>query len=258
MNSAPAQPSAWPRRRSFVLVGVIFLLQLACIFWLSDRKPARQRVAVKAPLLNLTANAPRDLLALRDPTLFALPHMESFSGAVWLKAPPVPSSSFNWKEPPRWLPVPVQELGVSFASTLNATELLPRYVVAKTEPEVSTPDIPPLAANRERSTLRLDHGLARLKLSTPLQLPSWPNSEILTNTVLKLMVSAQGYPISFTVLSSSGYTPADKWALEQARKTRFEPIGSVTSTNPTANLTWGEMIFEWHTTPAPAPKAVQP
>ena len=53
------------------------------------------------------------------------------------------------------------------------------------------------------------------------------------------------------VLSGSGRADVDRYALDQARAARFEPMEGTPakSSNPLAAATFGKMIFEWHTVP---------
>src|SRR3954463_6569510 len=55
-------------------VGLVFTIQIGIIVWFSERgKPAVKKPA-PAPMLSLAGRGSSELLALRDPTLFALPH----------------------------------------------------------------------------------------------------------------------------------------------------------------------------------------
>jgi TonB family protein len=72
----------------------------------------------------------------------------------------------------------------------------------------------------------------------------------LTNTVVRLLVDADGWTRSPVLLKRSGYEAADKLALKFAKGARFESLaetGPRSIGKPPAPLTWGEMVFEWHT-----------
>ena len=115
MISASVAPRSWPRRRWWSFVTLTFSVQLGLIFWLSDRSPALPRQPVISPALQLAGNASAELLSLHDPTLFALPHRQGFSGLAWLRIPPPQFRSFDWSDEPRWLQFPVELPGVAFA-----------------------------------------------------------------------------------------------------------------------------------------------
>jgi hypothetical protein len=229
------------------------------IFLLADKSPPRVRPSSPAPRLAVVEDSSSEMIALTDPTLFALPHQVGFSGPAWMRIPPVPSRSFEWTEEPSWLALPVEQLGnasTALADT-NQSELLTTFALF--EPEPSAPE-PVLAASfRQKSEFRLGEGLQQRRLKTPPNLPSWPHSEFLTNTVVKLFINGDGVPVSTPVLlSSSGLKAADDFALTQASAARFEPVineGPGRSTSPLANSTWGTMIFQWHTLPLSATNA---
>jgi len=118
-----------------------------------------------------------------------------------------------------------------------------------------------LTAARQHSALRVEGDLARRRLLAPLELPSWPHPDLLTNTVVQLLVNADGEPVSLTFLSGCGYSPADQYALDQARAARFQSLsgsGPQRLASPMAHLTWGTMIFEWNTLPITATNAPAP
>jgi hypothetical protein len=195
------------------------------------------------------------LIALSDPTIFALPHRQGFSGPAWMEIPPVPSRSFESVGEPQWLALPLEQLGKlsdSFRET-NQPDVLTTLALFEPEPAPESLFVPLL---REKSQLLFGEGLTGRQLKTLPKLRSWPHSDILTNTVVKLLVSGDGLPASPAVLlSSSGLKAADDYALAEANAARFEPIlneGPGRNKSPLSNLTWGTMIFEWQTLPISA------
>ena len=67
--------------------------------------------------------------------------------------------------------------------------------------------------------------MAGRRLVQPIELPPWPYQDLLTNSVVQMVVDAEGRPASVPVLlSSSGCPAADEYALEQAQAARFEPV----------------------------------
>jgi hypothetical protein len=258
MTVSLAGPSRWPPRRWWCALGLVFAAQIAIIFWLGETSVAPQRAPHPAPALRLAKKTTDESLALADPTLFALPHRETFSGTAWLIAPTQDFHTFVWSEPARWLGLSAEELGSAFYEYVSAAETKP--VLIEPEPELLVPQIPSATDFAHRSTYRVTGELAESQLLTPVALPSWPSLEILTNSRVQMVVDADGRPISVTLLyPGSGSKEADTNALWQAANARFAPKannGSSPASQPLSNLSWGQIVFEWHTLPKPSTNAI--
>ncbi len=85
------------------MVALVFGVQVCFISVLSDRAAIHPRPVVPAPSLRFTGPGWADALSLMDPTLFALPHRQGFSGQAWMEVPQASARSFVWSEAPRWL-----------------------------------------------------------------------------------------------------------------------------------------------------------
>lgn len=257
MIPPPAQRPAPPRRGWWLLVALVFILQLGFIFGLGGYLPVRPRPAQPAPRLRLAGPAAGEWLALNDPTLFALPHAHGFSGPAWLKIPSLGFPSREWSEPPLLLPLAVADLGVGVSRLAGSIDLGSLAPLAQTAPELTLPAVaPPLRPGP--STFRFEGALARRPLLTPLSLTNWPCRDLLTNSVVQLVVDPAGRPVSVTLLSTSGYKEADDRALELAAAARFAPVpGSEPgkTLKPATQLTWGKLIIQWQTLPLPAADA---
>ena len=255
MSSTSVEPRPWPQRRWWVFVVLVFGVHLGLIFWLSDKAVVHPRPPGSVPSLHLAGNAAADLLALSDPTLFALPHRQGFSGLAWLNIPQPPFRSFDWPEGPRWLQLSVQRLGAAFDRSSETADFNPPASPARPEPELTLAEVGPLPSAPAHSKLRLEGDLARRRLITPIELQPQRHTDLLTDSVVQIVVNSEGWPISVPVLlSSSGSKEADDHALRLARTARFDTIisgGPGKVTNPLADLTWGRMIFEWQTVPVP-------
>jgi hypothetical protein len=252
MISAPVEPQRWPRRRWWFAVALMLALQAMLVFLAEERSLPVPRQPVSAPLIRLSAGAPSELLALYDPTLFALPQREGFSGEAWLKS--IPSLEFrppDWTEPPRWLQLSADPLGAGFKDFLRANVSPPFPTIVAREPRSSAPELFPTGPVSTASTLRIEGGLAKRRLLSRPELPAWTNTDVLANSVVQLLVDAQGNTFSAVVLPpGSGLNDADQCALETAKAARFnavEPTGPGRAKNPAAELTPGRMIFEWQT-----------
>lgn len=240
------QPGLW------IAIALVFVAQVVLLFWLGNPPPAKPSQTPVPSVIHLGANASRELLALQDPTLFVLPHRDNFSGAAWLETPAQNFTPTNWTEPPRPLPLLPQQLGAAFVVFMQ-TNLPPRYQPEMDSRLAEAPSTPkePISTN---SDLRIEGDLARLRLLTPVHLPPQTNSDLLSSTVVQLLVDARGFPFSPVIIASSGSpTIADVEALTIAKALRFAPaqaadLGAVQSDK----MITGKLIFEWQTAPPPA------
>jgi hypothetical protein len=124
-----------------------------------------------------------------------------------------------------------------------------------TQPELKfkIPEVLPSTPLVTASTLRLSGELASRRLLVAPELRPWPSTEILSNSVVQLLVGADGRPISALLLKpGSASTEADQYALRSATKVRFESINGADPLKPLAAIALGQMIFEWQTVPLPS------
>jgi len=251
MTANSLQQDAWRPRRWLCAVLLIFILQLLFIFWLGEGPLILSRPTSNGFTWRIAGPVWAEILALQDPTLFLLPHRNGFSGPGWMKTPGLPASAFFWTEGPRLLTLSDRDLGATFYRFIATNNFGPLRTPSPPEPTVTLPEVPKRVLLPASSSLRIEGPLTRRSLVTKPQLPGWPHYELLTNSVVQLVVDEEGkLATPPTLLVSSGYADADKYALEQARTNRFSPLGE---------LTPGQLIFEWTTLPtnAPAP-AVAP
>jgi hypothetical protein len=262
MNNRPQPRRVMPGGRWWLLVLIIFLGQVAVIFWLSDRTPSDRTPirplpppAQPAPLVEVAGTNWNELMALTDPTLFALPRPHGFAGLAWLPAPPPVHHPFAWNEPaPEADITPDSLVGALFAllqtNGLQAFEsspaALPQLTLPVSEGELELP---------QASSLRFADGLEDWRLAQPIKLPAWPATDLLTNTVVRVMLDRRGEPISAVLLNlhGSGSRAADDFALDQTMRARFvppQPSLPRPSANPLSGLSWGTLVFRWHTVPA--------
>lgn len=254
MTHESAEPQSWTANRWWALISLVFATQLGLILWLGRPQPSVSVPNDVAPLLQLAGEETAKVLALSDPTLFALPHREGFSGQAWLTIPPQKSEPFEWSEPPHWLTLSQDKLGASFKEFASTNQLNDLPVFAQLEFQFKQPEVTQSKLFPTRSVLRLVGALAGRRLLVAPSLPSWTNAEILTNSVVQLLVGADGRPVSTPTLlkpPGSGPNEADLYALREARKARFEPMNVPDPADPMAGLTLGQFVFEWYTLPLP-------
>ncbi|HZR17263.1 MAG TPA: energy transducer TonB [Verrucomicrobiae bacterium] len=251
MSDLPAAPRRWLVRRWWSFVVLVFFTQLGLIFWLGKAaRPAAPHRDV-APSLQFAAPNMAERLALNDPTLFALPHEVSFSGLAWLTQEFHP---FLSPEPPPFLPLPQPRLARDFEAFMATNELAGLPEIAQPDLKFKVPSVQPAEPLVRQSTLRLMGEFAGRRLLNSPGLPPWTNAEMLSNSIVQLLVDANGRPVSATLLKPPGNasTEADQYALREARRARFEPINSADPRNPMAGLSLGQMVFEWRTLPLPS------
>jgi hypothetical protein len=262
MNAASAEPQptglaetkppvegSWTRSRWLTLVALVFAVHVLLLFAFGGRKQAVPRAVTNVPTLNL-ADSSSEWLALNDPTLFALPHQKDFASAIWLPAHVLEPPSFRWTEPPRWLPLSADDLGLAFNQFMQTNRFAGFELQLKSPVKLSASGLPVESALAQTSTLQIQDDLAQRRLLAPINLPSWPYANVIAPSKVQLLVNETGDVISAVLLPpDSGFTTADQYdqadqrALELARAARFAP---------SSRLTMGRMIFNWHTVPPPA------
>ena len=265
MNAASLEPVRWSPRRWCYAITLCFLAQVGLVLFLGrpQKAPPLSPPFFTKTYLAADPSAARHLSALplnNDPTLFALPNLQGFSGGAWLKCAPLDYHLADWTEPPRWLAVNTEELGRTFLVFVSTNVAPPLLIADKPTSRLIGSDLfitnHPVAS---RSQATFDGELARIPLLSPLPLKSWPHTDILTNTVVQLLVNADGEPLSVTLADGCGLTEADQYGLALARSSQFQPRSrreTATVAGSAADFAWGKMIFRWHTIPLAATNAL--
>lgn len=258
MNVPQAEPPDWSRRKWWTVILVVFAAHLGLAYVLSDRNPLASRPVIAAPKLRVVS-APHELLALNDPTLFALPHPRSFAAPAWLSTPKIDFPVFRWREPERTLTMPRTEpLGDTFRQFMQTNTFVRFKLETLPAPRFPRSETPPAVSPAGRSELLVQGELSPRRLLNPPDLPSWPATDLLTNTVVQLRVTATGSVFTFALLPpGSGSAAADQFALNATRSARFTPLPPTGNplASPAAHLTEGTLVFVWHTIPPPATNA---
>jgi hypothetical protein len=255
MTTLSVESRPWPLRRWLSAIAFVFAVQVALVFWLEDRSPLLPRKPSAAPAFHYDDKPAPELLELEDPTLFALPHRRGFSAKAWTDLPSPTSPSADWPEPPRFLTNTLQVWGALFQKFVetNAPPALPPVVTL--EPQMATPEYFSIAPPPVPSHLRIEGALAGRPLLSAPDLPSWTNSDLLTNTIVQLLVDARGNPISAVLLRTGGSPSdqqklADQKALDLAMDVRFQALrreNPAARRHPTEGLSVGTLVFEWQT-----------
>jgi hypothetical protein len=247
MNADLIGPQKWSPTFRWLLIALVFLAHIGFIFALGDRKPHKSRLLPPGIALGL-APAENELLALNNASLLALPHRQSFSGEAWLKPAVVEFEPYRWEEPSRELDLTASDLGSVFLQFMQTNRFVSFPFPTKLTPQPPSPS----AIKAEfilptNSSLTLSAEFKDRRLLNPPNLQPMAATDLLTNTVVQVLVTTEGDVMSYTLLSRSGSAEADKLAIEFSKQARFEKqrIGAPV-------LKKGNLIFEWFTVPKSA------
>ncbi len=262
MNAALSDPPRWTPRRWLFCFSLAVLAQLVLLWVLGERpqplpRPVHFPTSIHLAADPWSAQQLAELPTLPDPAVFALPSLNGFSGSAWLRFAPVEPPALDWTDPPQWLALRPEELGKPFAESVAAEAFPPLLIADKPRPQLigSEPrvGIEPLPA---RSELYLEGDLAGRPLVAPPALPAPPHTDVLAPTEVQVLVNPEGDVVSTAVLASCGLKETDQLALKLAAETRFQPSGKEARGLALAEgLTWGKLIFQWHTVAPPAKPA---
>jgi len=255
---SPAESPRWSKRRWLYSILGLVATQAGIIFWVGQPGPPPQERPIFRTILRLVVD-PQDteriaeLTEHEDPTLLALPTFQGFSGPAWLAFTPPDYQPGDPAEPPHWLALRESSFGATFAALLATSAIAPPLVADKPVPRlprIYEPNRPPDPVT-SRSRLRVEAALAARPILEPVDLPPWPSSYLLSNSVVQAGVDADGVTVFTALLSQSGSRDADSHALGVASRSRFQAISRPPGTAPSEDLTWGRLIFQWHTLPLP-------
>jgi hypothetical protein len=193
-----------------------------------------------------------DLMTVSDPALFALPSLHGFSGATWLRYPLLQHNPVERVEVPKWLDLDFKTLGHEFVDFVSTNQVPAGLMI-----DLPVPSIAPYEkisiisdAVAPLSRFYVEGALAGRTLLNPPRLPSWPHTEILSNTTVRALVDAAGWNCSATLVSRSGLPAADEYATRLVESARFRPLPA--GDGATDEFTWGTFVFLWHTRPVAA------
>jgi hypothetical protein len=248
VETVPPGERSWTRSRWLTFITLIFTAHVLLLFAFGGRKQIIPRAVTNAPTFSL-ADSSSEWFALNNPTLFALPHRKDFASASWLPVHALNPPSFRWTEPPRWLPLSADDLGMAFNQFMQTNRFAGFALQLKSPVKLTAPGLPDEPALAQISMLQIQDDLAQRRLLDPISLPSWPYANVIAPSKVQLLVNEAGDVISAILLPpGSGFTAADQYdradqrALDLARTARFAP---------SSRLTIGRMIFNWHTVPPP-------
>jgi hypothetical protein len=259
MTASASGRRSWSRRRWAAAIPLALVAQLALVFWAGDKSNVAPRPADQEPQVLLAPAFAGGLAEVENPTLFARANRHGFSGQAWPRVSLPQYQPAAWTEPPRLLQLDAARLTGGLRELLRSNAPPPFEIAAKPEPRLSRDQIPdPASSLPTQSVLRVAGGLAGRQLLANLALPSQPHGDLLTNSVVQVIVDADGWTRSATLLSSCGSAGVDQQAIGLAKAARFESLrlrGPERTNPPVPALSVGSLVFQWHTVPLPATNA---
>ena len=237
----PAADWRWPRW--IFLITLALAAHLAFAFLFGAKQNAAPRAVGKVPQFHLI-DGDSELAALTDPTLFALPHLNDFAPATWLRPASVEPPVFRWSEPPQFLPSITKTWGAAFNDFMRTNLFAALKLDFKPEPPLADVAVKTESLVPQNSTVQLAGKLAHRRMLNSVIAPTLAYNDVIKPSCVQVLVDANGNVVSVVLIGSSEYATADQTALSLARTARFAPA---------AGLMLGELIFTWRTLPANTP-----
>lgn len=261
----------WTRNKFIFLVAFVLALHVALIFIFGTKRQIVPRAVTNIPHLRLADNA-SELIALRDPTLFARPNAHDFVTAFWRRTPPIRQPLSSWTEAPRFLPPAPEQFGLAFREFMQTNPPPETPADFKPEPKLIKPAVAFDDAMPQKTTMQISGELARRRLLGQIEfttnsgtititgytpaigraiipattdgLPAIPVNDVIEPSKVQALADPSGTVVSVVLLQASGLGLADSSALAIARTLRFAPA---------TRLVFGEITFNWHTVPTNTP-----
>jgi len=258
MTPASVEAEIWPRKRWWAAVVLALGLQIGLVLWLADRSPITARSPTDAPVVFPAESPLTRLPTLADPLLFSPANPHSFSGAVWMNTPKLEYQVSDWTSPPGFLALPANQLTNAFSTFIKTNSSSTFAAADSPAPKLPSPQLSrPGAAITPESRLRIQGDLERREMIMPVALPGWPHTDVLSNSVVEVLVDLDGNTVSANLVTSCGLKTPDKdpdqYALNVARALRFQSIHGIgPATASVTSLAWGKLVFEWQTVALPA------
>lgn len=236
---------SWSKSRWVATVALAITIQFAVVVAFTLRGPIRRTLRPNTQV-TLPESLSGELQALTDPTLLALGSAHGFS-KTWMDIPTQPRVDSHLEQAPDWLHLDPQGLGTTFQAMAASHSDSERALAFRPAPQrLHGTEAVTTTPLRTTSTLRVKGDVEPRTLPAQPNLPSWPTTDVLQPSRVRVVVDGRGLVVSAILLSSSGLPSADQFALETARGLRFKPIR--TRRDPSGGLSFGEAVFDWHTT----------
>lgn len=226
-------------------VAFVLAFHLALIVLFGTKKQFAPRLVANVPHLQLANNAD-ELIALGDPTLFARPNMHDLVTTFWRQPPVITPVEFNLVQAPHYLLPASENLGTALQKFIQASRPPEFSLNFKPEPK---PTAPLVAADDSPAvtTMQITGDLSRRRLLNVPALPALRISDVIAPSKVQALVDPAGDVVSAVLLplnsaqEEAGRSAAgDTNALAIVRSLQFAPA---------SRLTFGEIVFHWHTVP---------
>jgi len=227
-------------------IGAVLLGQALLITILGQRRVASPAPVAFAMDIRVPPKA-EAAHSLPDPAVFALPNWNGFSREGWLAFEHPAFKPTDWTEPPQWLPLQTGDLGNSLNDFLLSNTIPPLLIANMRLPSSPAPQSPRVEVPLQNvSELLIEGELAGWTVATPISLPSWRHADLLTNTVVRTVVSRSGQAVAAVLIAGSGLVDADEYAIRLVKTNRFSPGATQWAR---AEYSSGNLVFRWHTQP---------
>lgn len=262
MSVATATIERWPGRRWIALVAIVFLCHVLLLFLASEGGVPKRRPEPSPTPIRLVDRADSritELLNLHDPALFAFCHPHNFSGTAWFKQRTIQYRMTNVTEPARGLALQPVGLGGNFSTYVAREMARPVHISQKAPPVVAPISVAP--ATDFASRLVMEGAVQKRTPVTPVTLPVQVHDNVLSNSVVRVIVDEAGQTISAVLLAGCGLPRADDMALQIAKAIRYHRVtqqpleGAPPSLVGSGRWDMGNLIFDWATVPPPSTNA---
>ncbi len=271
MTDASVETRSWSPLKWAVVVACILALQAGFFFWFARPPGLPSRPHSAGLAVVMPDGHPAYLQGAVNPLVLVRPDAHGFSGRAWLQIPPVTYNPQESNPPPFLLQPQTDRFGADITESMS-NDLSRRFeVVSASGPRFTPMDYSPThAAHGLESTLTIEGKLAGRPLLNRPALKQQPADTILSNSVVLVMVDADGRVFAPPVLATmgsvgAGASPdaqavADGEALATAAGLRFQPLARLPgqSRPDSSSLTAGRLVFRWQTMPKPAPGTNDP
>jgi hypothetical protein len=226
-------------------IGTVLLGQALLITILGQRRVASPSTVPFAMDIRVPPKA-EAASVLSDPAVFALPNWHGFSREGWLAFEHPAFKPTDWTEPPQWLPLQTGDLGNSLDDFLRSNTIPPLLIANMPLPSPPVPQSARVEVPLQNvSELLIEGELAGWTVALPVSLPSWRHADLLTNTVVRAVVTRSGEVVACVLTAGSGLVDADEYAVRMAKDAHFSPAIQ----RGRAEYTSGNLVFRWHTQP---------
>ena len=263
MNDVAMERPGWPTGKWLMVIAGFFAVQAGFFCWFGRPLAKPLRGSSSAFTVHLVDGPVGEIPGYASPLLLARADRHGFSEKAWLRTPPLTYNPGESNQPPVFLEPHPGGLGLTLARVLS-NEVDQPYMVAQ-GPAVQSASLaflPPVEDPPISSYITIEGGLAGRRLRRKPELKPQPADAILKNTIVDVVVDAEGRVFGPPVLAPASaaapadYANANADALAASAALRFEPLPRAPWQSyqaPGSGLASGRVVFHWQTVPRPPP-----